>query len=225
MPGEDALEFFNDRYNVDSPLMSSVLSAALSQGGDFAELFFEHRTNSSIGWEDEHVKSAQRNVAQGVGIRVVNGDSIGYAYTESLESEAMHGAARTACQIGTGRDDLMPIDSTPAGLSAQYYTSEEGLAGEAASAKVEMLRRADAAARAEDPSVVRVDASINDELKRIIVARSDGKVVGDTQPMVRLNVTVLSQRGDQRQTALNSGGGRIGVEYFDRVTPDRKSVV
>ena len=130
MPGDVALRFFNDRYNLDPPAMSSVLSAALAQGGDFAELFFEHRTNSSIAWEDQQVKSAQRNVAQGVGIRVVKGESIGYAYTESLEPEAMLKAAQTAGRIGTDQDGPQPVDATPVALAHGYYTSEEGAVGE-----------------------------------------------------------------------------------------------
>ena len=220
MPGDDALQFFNDRYSVDAPVMASVLSTALAQGGDFAELFFEHRTSSSIGWQDQHVTSAQRNVAQGVGIRVVKGDAIGYAYTESLEPEAMMNAARTAGQIGSDQDHPQPIDATPGALKSQYYTTEQGLTGDPADAKVELLRRADAAARAEDDSVARVDASINDELKRIVVARSDGRIVSDTQPMVVISVGVLSQRGEKRQTSRNSGGGRMGMDYFERVTPE-----
>ena len=63
-PGADSIAFFHSRYNIDSAAMSSLLSIALSRGGDFAELFFEHRTNSAIQWEDQRVKSASRNVAQ-----------------------------------------------------------------------------------------------------------------------------------------------------------------
>jgi len=64
-PGAASIEFFSSRYNIDAAAMSSLLSIALSRGGDFAELFFEHRTNSAIQWEDQRVKSASRNVAQG----------------------------------------------------------------------------------------------------------------------------------------------------------------
>ena len=103
-PGAEAIVFFRNRYSIDSAAMSSLLSIALSRGGDFAELFFEHRTNSAIQWEDQRVKSASRNVAQGVGIRVVKGDAIGYAYTESLDMDAMRRAAETASRIGT--DDV-----------------------------------------------------------------------------------------------------------------------
>ncbi len=219
-PSAASLEFFSSRYNLDSAVMSSLLSTALSRGGDFAELFFEHRTNSAIQWEDQRVKSASRNVAQGVGIRVVKGDAIGYAYTESLDLEAMRRAAETASRIGTDDERPIPMDATPYLSSGSFYSTEEPLTDEPAPRKVALLERADRAARSFDPSIARLDASIGDELKYVMVARSDGKVVGDVQPLIRFNVSALSQQGQSRQVARTGGGGRLGIEYFERVTPE-----
>ena len=219
-PGADAIQFFRNRYSIDSAAMSSLLSIALSRGGDFAELFFEHRTNSAIQWEDQRVKSASRNVAQGVGIRVVKGDAIGYAYTESLDMEAMRRAAETASRIGTDDERPTPIDATPQLSTGTFYSTAEPLSDEPAARKVALLERADTAARSYDPSIARLDASIGDELKYVMVARSDGKVVGDIQPLIRFNVSALSQRGESRQVARTGGGGRLGIEYFERVTPE-----
>jgi len=219
-PGADSIAFFHSRYNIDSAAMSSLLSIALSRGGDFAELFFEHRTNSAIQWEDQCVKSASRNVAQGVGIRVVRGDAIGYAYTESLDMEAMRRAAGTASRIGASEERPAPVDATPHLSGGSFYSIGEPLTGEPAARKVALLERADRAARAFDPSIARLDASIGDELKYVMVARSDGKVVGDIQPLIRFNVSALSQQGESRQIARTGGGGRLGIEYFDRVTPE-----
>ncbi|HMO55311.1 MAG TPA: DNA gyrase modulator [Tepidiformaceae bacterium] len=149
-PGAKAIAFFNDRYRIDPTAMSSLLSIALSRGGDFAELFFEHRTNSAIQWEDQRVKSASRNVSQGVGIRVVKGDAIGYAYTESLDMEAMRRAAETASRIGTADERPVPVDATPylAG-EGSFYRFDEPLTDEPATAKVALLERADRAAGRE----------------------------------------------------------------------------
>jgi TldD protein len=215
-----AIDFFSGRYNLDSATISTVLSTAMARGGDFAELFFEQRTNTAITWEDQKVKSATRNVSQGVGIRVVNGDAIGYAYSESLEPEAMRRAAETAARIGTHADRPAPVDATPASIAASYYSAAKPLATEPPAAKVSLLERADSAARAHDPSVTRVDASIGDELKYIMVARSDGKIVGDVQPLIRFNVSVTCERDGNRRVARTGGGGRLGIEYFQQVTPE-----
>ncbi len=218
-PGASALAFFNDRYRIDPAVMSSLLSLALSRGGDFAELFFEHRTNSAIQWEDQRVKSASRNVSQGVGIRVVKGDAIGYAYTESLDMAAMRRAAETAARIGTSGERPVPVDATPLLRGEHsFYRFDEPLTDEPPAAKVALLERADRAARAYDPSIARLDASIGDEMKYVLIARSDGKVVGDVQPLIRFNVSALSQKGESRQVARTGGGGRLGIEYFERVT-------
>ncbi len=200
--------------------MSSLLSIALSHGGDFAELFFEHRVNNAISWEDQRVKSASRNVAQGVGIRVVKGDAIGYAYTESLDFAAMRRAAETAGRIGRADERPVPMDATPFLTRGGNYSVAEPMSDAPAPSKVAILERADLAARAYDRSVARVDASIGDELKHILVARSDGRVVGDVQPLMRLNVSVLSDRDGSRQVARTGGGGRLGMEYFEQVTPE-----
>lgn len=219
-PTSESLRLFSSRYNVDTGIMSSLLSTALSRGGDFAELFFEHRTNSAISWEDQRVKAASRNVAQGVGIRVVKGDAIGYAYTESLDLEQMRKAAETAARIGSSDERPRPIDATPQMAGVTYYSSDEPLSAAAATEKVTLLERADRAARAYDPSIARLDASIGDELKYVLIARSDGRVVGDVQPLIRFNVSALSQRGESRQVARTGGGGRLGIEYFSQVPPE-----
>ena len=219
-PTTESLQLFGSRYNLDPAVMSSLLSTALSRGGDFAELFFEHRTNSAITWEEQRVKSASRHVAQGVGIRVVKGDAIGYAYTESLDLEQMRKAAETAARIGSADERPTPVNATPQMSGVAYYSSDEPLSAAAASEKVALLERADRAARAFDPSISRVDASIGDELKYVLVARSDGRVVGDVQPLIRFNVSALSLRGNSRQVARTGGGGRLGIDYFSRVTPE-----
>jgi TldD protein len=176
--------------------------------------------NSALTWEDQRVKSASRNTAQGVGIRVVKGDAIGYAYTESLDLTAMRRAAETAGRIGRTDERPGPVNATPYLASQSFYSTEHPMADEAPARKVALLERADRAARAYDPSVTRVDASVGDELKHVLIARSDGRVVGDVQPLIRLNVSVLSDRNGSRQVARTGGGGRLGIEYFEQVTPE-----
>jgi TldD protein len=216
----EALGLFNDRYSIDPAVMSSLLGIALSRGGDSAELYFESRTTNAITWEDQRVRSASRNVAQGVGIRVVKGDAIGYAYTESLDPEAMRRAADTASRIGRAAERPVPVDATPYLVDRSCYSAEDAMAFTPAAEKVALLERADRAARAFDPSISRVDASVADELKHVLIARSDGRYTGDVQPLIRINVGVLSERGGRRQSARTGGGGRLGMEYFDQVTPE-----
>ena len=218
---ESARLFFDERYRIDPATMSMLLSVALAQGGDFAELFFEHRENSSISFEDQQVKSAARHTVQGVGIRVVRGDAIGYAYTESFDLAAMRRAAETASRIGADFAPPAPVDATPFLAGHQLYSTAEPLTSVAAATKVALLERADRAARAYDGAVGRVDCSVSDELKHVLIARSDGRFAGDIQPLMQLRVQVLAEKDGQRQTAGTGGGGRLGMEYFDQMTPEQ----
>ena len=105
--------FFASRFAIDENICQRLLAAALSRGGDYAELYFEHRDSGNITFEDQKVKSAGGGVMQGVGIRVIRGDSIGYAYTEDFSFESMQNAAETAAHISTAGDRTVPVDVSP----------------------------------------------------------------------------------------------------------------
>lgn len=213
-------QFFNDRFSVDEAVMESLLSSALGRGGDFAELFFEHKRSGAIIFEDQRVKSSHAALSQGVGIRVVRGDAIGYAFTEDLSLESMKRAAETAAQISSGQGSAGPIDVTARDYDADRYAVPTPTTEAPLAEKVDLIRRADSAARRFHPSIARVDVSFNDEEKRVLVASSDGSLVADFQPLVRFNVGCLSEVDDSRRNARWGGGGRLGMEYFESHTPD-----
>src|SRR5512134_3349669 len=91
--------FMTGPQAITRELASKLLSRALARGGDFADLYFEYRRSTSISMEDARVRSVGGSIDMGVGIRVVQGQAVGYAYAESLEPEAMLEAAETASQI------------------------------------------------------------------------------------------------------------------------------
>jgi len=212
--------FFNDRFSIDEAIMESLLGAALARGGDFAELFFEHKRSGAIVFEDQQVRSSHAALSQGVGIRVVRGDAIGYAFTEDLSLDAMRRAAETAAQISSGDGNPGPIDVTARDYDADRYAVPTATTAAPLTDKVDMIRRADAAARRYHPSIARVDVGFNDEEKRVMVATSDGALVADFQPLVRFNVGCLSEVDESRQNARWGGGGRLGMEYFEAHTPE-----
>ena len=142
--------------------------------------------------------------------------SLNEAVAEPMDMEAMRRAAGTASRIGASEERPAPVDATPHLSGGSFYSIGEPLTGEPAARKVALLERADRAARAFDPSIARLDASIGDELKYVMVARSDGKVVGDIQPLIRFNVSALSQKGESRQIPRTGGGGRLGTELAPR---------
>ncbi len=214
-----AIVFFSQRYGIDEPLLQEMLGCALEYGGDYADLYFEHRQSGSLLFEEQAVKRASGGIVQGVGVRVVSGDATGYAYTEDLSREGIRQAARTAARIAQHGKSVAPENVTPLALASRYPVTLPSTEVGAAE-KVALLRRADAAARAYDPSVGRVVVSLADEMRYVLIATSDGRLAADAQPMLRFSVQCLSERGKSRQSAVGGGGGRFGLEYFDEHTPE-----
>jgi TldD protein len=206
---------------IDATIAERLLAVALSRGGDYADLFFEYEVSGSYGYEEGILKSAGRGVSLGLGVRVRKGDATGYAYCEDLAIEAMEHAARIAAQIadagGRSPRSLRAV-STP----SRYPVSELSFDVEGA-AKRELLRRADLAARALDPRITRVEASLAEQIREILIATSDGKLVTDSQPLLRFGLRVIAEENGKRRAGSSGGGGRIGLSYFEGKRPSRCS--
>ncbi len=204
---------------VDAQIARTLLSVALEGGGDYADLFYEYSVSGSYAYDEGILKAAGRAVSMGLGVRVMKGDATGYAYVEDLSMEAMKRAARTAAQIAAGGGAPGPVGLESRKVAQRYPVSLISLdvAGEK---KRELLARADVAARAADPRVLRVDASLAEEIREILVATSDGKLAHDRQPLLRFGVRVIVEADGKRQSGSSGGGGRVGMEYFDERSPE-----
>jgi TldD protein len=200
---------------IDAALAERLLSAALSSGGSYADLYFEHRAGADYVLEDGRVRTVGRGVTLGLGVRVLRGDATGYAYTEELAEDRMLAAARTAAQIASSGDAPGPISVRPVPLGDRYPVSEPSFA-RAGVDKIALLRRADVAARAADPRIVRVEASLAEELREVLVVTSDGHLARDSQPMIRFGVSAVAEEGTERQVGRSAGAGRFGMEIFAR---------
>ncbi len=214
-----ARSLFRTRYGIDERILTDLLDVALSRGGDYADLYFEHRQNSSIAFEESKVKTAAGGITQGLGVRALSGDSTGYAYTEDLSLDSMRQAAATAAKICDRQDKVGPVGVAEERGPDRYRIGKPSIEIPSAE-KLAIIRRADDAARAYDPSITRVSISFVEEVRHVMVATSDGRLMADFQPMLRFNVQCLSEMGSSRQTAIDGGGGRVGMEYFVDHTPE-----
>ena len=210
----DHKRYFIEKLGLSERLMERCLGEALSAGGDYADLYFEAVTSTSLGMDEGLVKTASQGISVGCGIRVVSGERTGFAYTDDLSSDRLLKAARTAALIASG-----PAKELASGFrhteSAQLYPIA-GVTSDAAIAdKLKLLERADKAARAYDSRITEVRASINDELRRILVAASDGTFASDTQPLARLNVFVIAKDATGAARGSSGGGGRVTLGFFE----------
>ena len=213
--------FFFDRFGLTEASLSQYLAAALSAGGEYADLYFEHTTSSSLLVDESLVKTATEGISMGCGIRVLAGEQTGYAYTDDLEPERILKAAKIAARIASGPARVATVGLSTLQGQHDFYpvglpSTERDLAD-----KLELVVRADRAARAHDIRVKQVRVTYGDQIRHVLIAGSEGRVVTDFQPLVRLNVFTIAQDGSKLQSGSSGGGGRVGLEFFsDQRSPE-----
>ncbi len=213
-PDRDHKRYFIQKLGIMERLMERCLGEALSAGGEYADLYFESVTSTSLGVDEGLVKTASQGISVGCGIRVLSGERTGFAYTDDLSSERLLKSARTAALIASGPAKQIEHGFTHTEVPALYPVA--GATSDAEiSEKLKLIQRADKAARAYDSRITQVRASFSDELRRILVAASDGTFASDTQPLARLNVFVIAQDGKDLARGTSGGGGRVALDFFE----------
>jgi TldD protein len=218
-PANDASAAALQAQVIDAALAERLLAVALERGGDYADLFFEYRVSGDLSYEEGRVRTVGRSVSLGLGVRVVQGDATGYAYSEALDFDHMAHAARIAAQIAAGGKAVAPQPLASRELPRRYEVATLAI-DEPGPAKVELLVRADRAARAADPRITKVQVSLVEAYKEILIATSDGLFLADRQPMVRFGVHAVAESDGKRQSGSSGGGGRFGLDYFSAHTPE-----
>ena len=217
MPQEivPAQSFFDRNFGIGTGDLEKVIATAVGKKADYADLYFEYRRNEGISLEEGLVKNCAQSTANGVGVRVVAEAKTGYAYTDDITIENLELAARTARYIAQNRESQLPIPvGQQKGEAHDLYPTKTPVTGVPLEKKVSLLYEIDKFARGLDPRVKNVFASIASEYKIVLVASSQGVVVGDIQPLTRLNVTCIVEESGNRQVGSFGGGGRVEFGFF-----------
>src|SRR5436309_15784677 len=156
------------------------------------------------------VKSASQGISAGCGIRVISGERTGYAYTDDLSSSRILHAAKTAALIASGPAKTHSAGFQQKAARSLYPVTLPSVDAEI-TAKVELVMRADAAARAHDPRIKRDRANYSDELRNILVVGSDGTCAEDSQPLARMNVFCIAKTDGNSARGTAGGGGRVAL--------------
>ena len=207
---DSAAEILLHPGGLDIARLDTGLGHALTPGIDYADLYFQRSWHESWVLEDGEVKEASYNIDGGVGVRAMSGEKTGFAYSNQINADALAETGRTASEIVRSGATL----SGGAGIITQaplHYASVDPLSGLSAEDKIALLKQADRVARAADPAISQVSASLTGVHEVILVRASDGTLAADVRPLVRFNVSVIAVKNGRRERGSAGGGGRYAM--------------
>ena len=200
---------------LDRDRAEAILDSALT-GAEDGELFLERRRSEALVLDDGRLRNASYDASEGFGLRAVKGEVSGYGHSTEISEAALRRAAETArLAVGAGGGVLA---DAPARTNRHLYRDIDPMADASFGLKVETLREIDAYARALDPRVVQVSATVAASLQEVFILRPGGGLVSDIRPMARLNISVIVEENGRRESGGTGGGGRTGLAAL--MTPD-----
>jgi TldD protein len=215
-----AHQTYFDRFGVGSELIQRVLQKGLSQGGDFAEIFFQHRIEHWTGMQDNQIDRAYSTIDLGAGIRVLKGDATGFAYCEDLSEKALLGAASTAAAVADGPPHVRPQPLAAVTVDSRYEVevpwTEVGV-----ERKLPVIDRSNDIARAQDSRIIKVTVFLGDQTTHNLVVNSDGLLIEDEQPFGQIYVACVAEQDGQVESSNWGASTRDGLRFFTNATIDR----
>lgn len=184
-------------------------------GNEFSDLYFQYAKHESWSLDEGRVKTGSFSIDKGVGLRSVCGEKTAFAYSEDLDRSAILAAADVVTAIGRQGQNALTQHSWRRPRATALYTDQDPVASIDDQAKVAILEQADRLARAKDPRVKEVMASLSAVNEVVLIVTSDGRQIPDVRPLVRLNVSVIVEQNGKRERGTMGGGGRYGLDYFD----------
>ena len=193
---------------LDEGVALSVLRQA-TDGADDGELFLERKRSEGIVLDDGRIKNAAYDASEGFGLRAVRGEVAGYAHSTEISEKSLRRASETArLAVGNGGGTLA---DAPKGTNLRLYTDADPMADASFAGKIDVLKEIDAFARALDPRVVQVSATLSAGLQEVEILRPEGLRLSDIRPMARLNISVIVEENGRREQGGTGGGGRFGL--------------
>ena len=202
-----------ESHDVDPKRALDLLQKALA-GAEDGELFIERSESEGLMFDDGRLKQASYDSTEGFGLRVVSGETCGYGHSSEI-SEAAIGRAGEAAALAKRGSGGTSVDA-PRQTNRKLYGEDDPLASPNFGDKIALLQEIDAFARARDPRVVQVTASIAGERRQIEILRGDGRLLRDVRPLVRVNVSITVERDGRRETGSSGAGGRTSFEAWIR---------
>lgn len=207
---------------LDPGLLSRLIGRALARGGDFAEVYVQRRKSVGFALDDGVLRDASAGRDFGVGVRVIRGAAVTYAWSDDTSDAALLAAADVAGRVvHDGADGQAVVIARPLSLRERASHADPSRPpGEISlERRAALVRRADEAARAavvdHGARLVQVACAYADVDEEILVANSEGLVVSDRRALCRLSVEVVVDDDGQRRSGSGGGGSRVGFDHYD----------
>ncbi len=200
-----------DRAGLDRPRLGKIISRGLD-GADDGELYLEYRQSELLAFDNGRLKQATYDTTQGFGLRAVKDEAVGYAHASDVSEPAIERAADAVRAVKGGYSGHYA--APPARTNVKLYSEDSPLASPGFDAKARLLQEIDAYARAKDPRVRQVSASLAATWQAVEILRADGQTYRDVRPLVRVSVSVVVGEGDRQESGSDGYGGREGYERF-----------
>lgn len=203
-------------FGLDESQLQKTLALIAEQKIDDADLYFQYTRSEGWSLEEGIVKTGSFSIDQGVGVRAVTGEKTAFAYSDDISMASLTDAALTVRSIAAASQGRrIKVPKRKIAGSRSLYRDLDPIATLDSTAKVALLEKVEQWARAKDPRVVQVMASLAGEYDVVMVARLDGTIAADVRPLVRLSLTVIAEQNGRREVGSAGGGGRFGMAYFD----------
>ncbi|MGE5027969.1 MAG: metallopeptidase TldD-related protein, partial [Betaproteobacteria bacterium] len=207
-------------YGLDVGELQQVFGRIMTHQVDYADLYFQYTRAEGWSLEEGQVKSGSFSIDQGVGVRAVSGEKTAFAYSDDISLPALAAAADATRAIARQGAEK-PVPAVRGLASSELYLPHDPIASLKDAEKVALLERLERHARALDPRITQVMASLAGEYEVVLIARNDGLLAADVRPLVRLSLQVIAEDGGRREQGSAGGGGRFDYAYFsDEVLRD-----
>ena len=202
-------------YGLDVADLTKTFGKIMAHDVDYADLYFQYSRSEAWSLEEGIVKSGSFNIDEGVGVRALSGEKTAFAYSDDISALALGDAATAVRAIAAAGQRRKAVPALNKRSGHALYVPIDPLSSLDATAKVKLLERLEAYARAEDSRVSQVMAHIAGEYEVVLIAGSDGRLAADIRPLVRVSITVIVEGADgKREQGSAGGGGRTDYGYF-----------
>ncbi len=216
----NSISDYYHHFGVDPDVIRRVMEAALDKGGDYCDLYFQHKISNSVRLEDNQVNNASGNIDFGVGIRVLKGDQTGYSFTEEISEKTMIQAAGTAAAIAETSRKIAPVQLSAVKIP-NYYPIQTPWETVSIDTKIPILQLLNDKAFELESRIIKSNIRFSNESSYILLATSEGRAAYDYQPMGQISISCTAESKSGRESSRFSLSGRRGIEFMNEANLDK----